>query len=541
MEPKNRPYLLLVLTLACAAFFFQLGARDMWGRLETEAAVCARNMLETGEFTIPVVMGWTFVDNRPPGAFWLVAGAFELTGQQDEWSARLPSALASILCVLLVYMMGRRAAGPRGGLNSALILMGMVSFLWMGRMSQQDMLLTLFTTVAYWAFWRSLEARSRSSSFLHVLAFQVAVGCGALCKGPAIVLCLLPLGFYVAYARRWRDVKWAMLLLTLPVGLVLGGAWYLQIWVQYPHLREMLVTKFTHQNNIHIEPSYDYLVRLPGLLGPAFFLLPFAGLAWRSADQEERRGPLGFFLIGFVAQFVIFSLFPSKRSHYLLPSLPLLALAIGTAIAQRRYEGRLFLVRLGLVLAVLPVILAAGWFVVAPMVANYLPLPLEELSYASPLRAAILTLAFAGLTAFIHLSYRNGHQQETWRYGWICWVLCLVFVLGEIAPRFNAQKSLRVFAREVGRIVPPDAKLGALSGHAGLEYYAGRSIQRMGKAGVDEYLSDPAHYLIALDDAHEAVSEERRNIVYAHEPNDRVEASFLLQGVALDLEAPSAE
>ncbi len=63
----------------------------------------------------------------------------------------------------------------------------------------------------------------------------------------------------------------------------------------------------------------------------------------------------------------------------------------------------------------------------------------------------------------------------------------------------------------------------------------------MSKEGVDDYLSDPVHYLIALDDAHEAVSEERRNIAHFYQPNDGVEAGILLRGVVTEPEAPVGE
>ena len=76
--------------------------------------------------------------------------------------------------------MGRRAANARAGFVSALILMGMAYFVLLGRMSQQDMLLTLATTLCLWAFWRSLD--NNESVFRFVLAFQIFLVFGVLMK-----------------------------------------------------------------------------------------------------------------------------------------------------------------------------------------------------------------------------------------------------------------------------------------------------------------------------------------------------------------------
>jgi 4-amino-4-deoxy-L-arabinose transferase-like glycosyltransferase len=525
-EDRNSP--LVVLVLALFVFFHQLGDRDMWGRLETEAAVCARNMLATGDYAVPVLMEKPFVDNRPPGAFWLVAGSFALTGSQDEWAARLPSAAAALLCVLLVFAMGRKAGGPKAGLLSALVLLGMVSFVWLGRTSQQDMPLTLAVTAAWWAMWGSLDARSRSRSLHYALAFMFAMGLGVLVKGPAIVLSLVPVVLYVAYARRWRDVKWGALLLTLPVGLALAGSWYAHIWFQHPEFRDVLIERFTNQNNIHVEPFYDYLVRLPGLLGPALFLLPVLVLGWRKTSAENRRGPLGLFLIGFAAQLVIFSLFPSKRTHYLLPSLPLLALAIGTVMAAHRAEERPLFARMGVVLGVLTLLLAIGGLFLAPRL-GILP---ADAGRTHPAPRTILTLVVG---VWLALGYLVMHRKElrarSWRFGWTCWVIGLAFLMGDVVPRLDSRMSLAPFASEVGRIVPADARLASLSGHAGLEYYAGRSMRSIGRRKLDEYLGNPDHYLIALDDAADSVPEERRRVVYVHDAEHRREPAYLLRGV----------
>ena len=145
-------YIIYLLMLGAFVIFFRLGDRDMWNGLESESAIAGWDMVVTGRILIPHILDRPFIDNRPPGAWWLIAATYKLTGVRNTWTARLPSALAALVCILLVYAMGKRAANANAGFLSALILMGMLFFVITGRMSQQDMPLTLATTLCLWAF-----------------------------------------------------------------------------------------------------------------------------------------------------------------------------------------------------------------------------------------------------------------------------------------------------------------------------------------------------------------------------------------------------
>ncbi|MGB5746660.1 MAG: glycosyltransferase family 39 protein, partial [Desulfobacterales bacterium] len=136
-------FIIYLLILGAFVLFFRLGDRDMWTGNESEAAIAGWDMVETGRILVPHFLDQPFVDNRPPGAWWLIAATYKLTGLSNTWTARLPSALAALGCILLVYTMGKRAANANAGFLSALMLMGMLFFVFTGRMSQQDMPLTL--------------------------------------------------------------------------------------------------------------------------------------------------------------------------------------------------------------------------------------------------------------------------------------------------------------------------------------------------------------------------------------------------------------
>jgi len=85
-QRRNLLFVICLLGLGAFVFFYRLGDRDMWTRLESEAAVAGRDMLDTGRILVPHFFDQPFVDNRPPGAFWLVAASYKLTGRRDEWA-----------------------------------------------------------------------------------------------------------------------------------------------------------------------------------------------------------------------------------------------------------------------------------------------------------------------------------------------------------------------------------------------------------------------------------------------------------------------
>ncbi|MCI0636077.1 MAG: glycosyltransferase family 39 protein, partial [Actinobacteria bacterium] len=127
---------------------YGLGEKDFWERAEARSALAAREMLSTDEFLIPTLNGEAFVDNRPPGFYWLVALSFRATGVQNELTARLPAALLGLGCVLAVYRFGRDLAGSRCGFLAGLILLGTVKFTLQARSAEQDAALTFWTFLA---------------------------------------------------------------------------------------------------------------------------------------------------------------------------------------------------------------------------------------------------------------------------------------------------------------------------------------------------------------------------------------------------------
>ena len=58
---------------------------------------------------------------KTPLAYWLVAGLVKLGMPMDEFTSRLPSAIAAVLTAIVVLALGRRIMPPRAALLGALM------------------------------------------------------------------------------------------------------------------------------------------------------------------------------------------------------------------------------------------------------------------------------------------------------------------------------------------------------------------------------------------------------------------------------------
>ncbi|MGH7927984.1 MAG: ArnT family glycosyltransferase, partial [Candidatus Binatia bacterium] len=115
------------LGLVCLAILFaNLGGAEFFEPDEGRNAEKAREILLLNDWVTPHHNFLPTLD-KPMGFFWPVALSFKFFGF-SEWAARLPSALAALGCLLLVYRFARRQWGLREALWSCLSLVTSVGF-----------------------------------------------------------------------------------------------------------------------------------------------------------------------------------------------------------------------------------------------------------------------------------------------------------------------------------------------------------------------------------------------------------------------------
>lgn len=326
----SRRDLALLALLGALLFLPGLGWRDLWNPDEARYAEVAREMQLSGHYAVPQLNGEVYTQ-KPPLLFWLIIASSWLTGGVNEVSARIPSALAAIGTLILVFRIGERLFNWRAAWLAALAVATCFKVLWQGRFGQIDMLLTFLVTLGVW-FW--VRAYTEGKPGLYPLFF-VSTGLATLAKGPAGFLPpLLAILAFLAYTRDREELRrfrigrgflvWAAVVLAwlIPAGLS-GGREYLDQIV----LRQN-VTRYADPWH-HFQPWYYYLTVIPAEFFPWSFFLPSAiVVGWKRMDGRERKGFL-FALAWMVVTVVFFSLSPAKRSVYILTMYPAMALLVG--------------------------------------------------------------------------------------------------------------------------------------------------------------------------------------------------------------------
>lgn len=310
---------------------------------ESRYAEIPRQMLESGNWIVPTLNGQVYAD-KPPLLYWLVMASYRLFGVHD-WAARLVSCTCAFLTILLTYFWGSRVLSHRAGLAAALVLCFSPRFIYLERLLTMNSLLCLCIVAAWAAAHFALDGRRLVPGWWVLSA--LACGLGLLAKGPvALVLVLTPVVLFSMLDTRTARVSvraWAGFLL---IALGLALPWCASVNREVPGFLTTLLWKHNVVRFMapfdHSKPEWYYLPDLFLALLPSALLLP-ALIRWvaRRQRQENALPPaFGYILLALSWGLLFFSLAGSKRAGYILPLLPLVALALGGYIdhALRRLQ-----------------------------------------------------------------------------------------------------------------------------------------------------------------------------------------------------------
>ncbi len=99
---ERRWFFVLCLLWYCAWLFFYGLAKGELYRTENLRAIIAAEFLRSGNWIVPTLYGEPLF-TKPPGMYAAIALASWPIGGVQEWTARLPSAIAASFLVFLYY------------------------------------------------------------------------------------------------------------------------------------------------------------------------------------------------------------------------------------------------------------------------------------------------------------------------------------------------------------------------------------------------------------------------------------------------------
>jgi 4-amino-4-deoxy-L-arabinose transferase-like glycosyltransferase len=436
-----------------------LGLRDPWPADEPRFALIAQDMLRSGDWFIPRVGGDLYAD-KPPFYFWLLASAMALAGSL-RLGFLLPSLLAGIGTVLLVYDLLRRARGREVALAGAFVLLVTFQFTWQARQAQIDGVLCFLTTLSLYGLLRHLLLGPAPGWFL---AGWAAAGLGVITKGVGFLPLLVLVPFVVLTRRGWPAPVTGVGGLWLPgvaAMLFAIGVWFVPMMLattaggdllayRNEILFEQTVTRYAGAWHHH-EPPWHYLTHvIPVLWLPLVALTPWLWPRWRAA-LRERDTLVAVLLAWVVIVVVFFSASSGKRGVYVLPAVPALAMAAAPWLPELlRARGPR---RLAFGLAVALVALATVGALYFAIDADAAGRVLRDFAVHP-----VLPLAVAAIAAAVPVMWLRV------RDGWLAYAGTLAAVLVTIGilifPRMDAMRSGRAFVAKVEEASRGVAELG---------------------------------------------------------------------------------
>lgn len=321
--------------------FANLGGADLFEPDEGRNAEKAREILLLNDWVTPHENFLPVLD-KPISYYWLVAFSFKLFGV-SEWSARLPSALAALGCLWLVFRFADRHWGRWVALWSVLILLTSVEFFLLARLVIIEMSLTLFVSLALCCFYSAVHCEDEKTRKKRCLVFYVALSAATLTKGlVGLIIAGIVCSAYLLLARKWRLLGKLYLLRGMVVYLALVLPWYLWAenrnpgYLSYYIWDEHFVRYLTDEFNRSKQWYYFLAVAAVGF-APWTVILPFV---LRRLRPKADDGDL-FLLLWAVLPLLFFSASNSQLPHYILPIfLPLAILTGRTLVAANQPGGK---------------------------------------------------------------------------------------------------------------------------------------------------------------------------------------------------------
>lgn len=340
-EPWRWATLGSICILLLVAWFASLELRGLFIPDEGRYAEIPREMIATGDWVTPRLNDLRYFE-KPPLQYWLTAVSFRFFGE-DEWTARLPSAVLGLLAVLMLGFTGYRLKGACTGLLAAVILGSSWAFFLGAQYLTLDMTLTAFLTAALCAFLLAQDQEVVERRNAWMLAAWVATALAVLSKG--LIGIVLPGLAIASYAVVRRDPGLLRRLNPLAGGallLLIVAPWFIVVQYRNPEFFHFFfihehLERFAESAHHRAGPWWYYVpIVIAGLMPWTPALLRIRAQRWKAPI----RGPRAFSVEWFAALWALvtllfFSLSQSKLPAYVLPAFPAIALILAQGIEHR--------------------------------------------------------------------------------------------------------------------------------------------------------------------------------------------------------------
>jgi len=313
---------------------------------ECFVSIAAREMLESGEWIVPTYNGEPRLQ-KTPLSYWLVAGLAQITGQVDEFTARMPSVIFAVLSVAAVMYFVNQWLSFRIAILSAAVWATSLGYIRYSHNARPEMALTFLIMLCFLSFYSAITANSRKRQVAYMLIFWTSFGVANLAKGPApLPLVLMPLFFYVAVFRQWKQIPKLLPIIGMVIFLAIVLPWPLAVaykmdWNLATWKHEFVDRFFGTYASGH-KPLYYYLPKMFQFTMPWAAFVPFALAAPFYAVWNKKQTVMKFLWLWFVVDLAFLTISGGKRQHYIMPMIPAMCILTGILFEDMAFVKKAF-------------------------------------------------------------------------------------------------------------------------------------------------------------------------------------------------------
>lgn len=493
-----------------------LGETIFYSKGEPREAIVALSMLESGNWILPVNYG-TDIAYKPPFFYWSIAAVSSLFGEVTEFSARFPSALAFLAMQLMFFAFVAKRKNVQTAFLASILLLSSFEVHRAAVACRVDMVQVAFIVISLCLLFRWDEKGCRGVPWLAVLL----MGCATLTKGP--VGSIFPCACIGVYQLLRGRSFWKAFFSLVGIGLLSFVPYLAWVYVAYrqggqPFLDLVLeentgrfmgkMSYESHENPIW----YNFLTLIWGWIPWTLVLvISLFGLKWKNMrclpegetlllrlkkgwTAFRNQSPVQLFTwLVILIIFVFYCIPKSKRSVYLLPIYPFMAVLIAEYLLALVQKGaRVFRIcaiifaSLGLLLTLVFVVVRLGLvpdgvFGSGRHAAENVAFmhALEDVALSVP-KWLLVALPVVAAVCTLRMVIKRADSRSL-LYGIAGCMLCLFVSLDSVyQPTVLAVKSDKHLAERVNTYVPE----GVVYSYSKMSFY-----------GVNFYLKDRMRHI----------------------------------------------
>lgn len=276
--------------------------------------------------------------DKPPVVYWWMGIHYFLGGYSD-FTARLHSVEATLLCVLLIFGFATRLYDRKVGFWAAFAFLTCFQVLQHGRLCVADMPMMVFVIAALWSGWELWQKRSWGWAFVFWTSLGLGFSTKWIVPWAAVGLTLV---LFTLIMRRWPPLANYKPFSGIALMVAIIVAWAVPAYIATDgdffkvglgvHVLERGAEAM---NSRHYNPFFYLLTALvslmPWIAGVGGI---FPALRKTFGDREK------FLVAGIVGIYVLFSAAQTQLPHYVLPAFPLLLILLAGTTSLNKPSGK---------------------------------------------------------------------------------------------------------------------------------------------------------------------------------------------------------